>query len=60
MATGLQAYLDSVGIAFGALLGLVGDVLTFVLSQPVLAIPVATAILWTVINIVKSFIYGQN
>lgn len=56
----LVTYLESIGLAFAALLGMVGDVLTFVLSQPVLAIPVATAILWTVISIVKSFIYGQN
>ena len=57
--TGLTSYLQAVQQVFSTLLSMIGDVLQFVLANPVLAIPTAIAILFLVIRVVKSFITGH-
>lgn len=60
MTGSLTTYLTSIQEVFTAILGMFGDILDFVLSNPVLAIPAGISMLYLVINVVKGFIYGQN
>lgn len=59
-AGNLTSYLGSITEVFTAILGMFGEVLTFILNNPVLAIPAGISVLLLVVSIVKGFVYGQR